>query len=382
MAEVVGFSNGEVVMLPLGDTQGIGPDSLVEATGQAATIACSDAMLGRVLNGLGEPIDDLEPLDAAEMTRWPLFRPAPDPLKRPRIEQSISTGLRVIDGLATLGQGQRLGLFAGSGVGKSTLLGQLAQNADVDICVVCLVGERGRELREFVESSLADGLNRSVVVCATSDAPPLVRLRSATVATAIAEYFREQGKRVLILMDSITRYARALREVALAAGEPPARRGYPASVFTKLPKLLERAGNSEKGSMTAVYAVLVEGEDMDEPIADEIRGILDGHVVLSRKLAHRNHWPAVDVLASLSRLMTSITDDAHQRAAANLRKHLAVYEDNRDLIALGAYKRGSDIQVDAALNAIDKIQTFLKQGSEEVQPLQQTRLELLSLLDD
>lgn len=379
MAEVVGFSHGEVVMLPLGETAGIGPDSLVEASGRAAEILCGEALLGRVLNGLGEPIDDGPPIDPTGMTRWPLSRPAPDPLKRPRIERAISTGLRALDGLMTMGEGQRLGLFAGSGVGKSTLLGQLAQQAEVDVCVVCLVGERGRELREFVEASLAAGLKRSVVVCATSDAPPLVRLRSALVATATAEYFRDQGKRVLLLMDSITRYARALREVALAAGEPPARRGYPPSVFAQLPKLLERAGNSEAGTMTAVYTVLVEGEDMDEPVADEIRGILDGHVVLSRKLAQRNHYPAIDVLASLSRLMTSVTDQEHQRAAAVLREHLAVYESNRDLIALGAYQEGNDAKIDAALAVIDAINGFLRQDSTAVYSLEDTRTALISM---
>jgi ATP synthase in type III secretion protein N len=364
-AEVVGFSKEQALLMPLGDTDGVGPDSLVEGDGGALTLRCGPALLGRVLDGLGHPMDGGPPLDGADLELWPVERPAPDPLTRPRINRPLPMGLRVIDGLLTVGEGQRVGLFAGSGVGKSTLLGQVARNTAADVAVICLVGERGREVREFIEESLGAGLERSVVVCATSDMPPLVRLKSASVATSVAEYFRDQGHRVLLLMDSVTRYARALREVGLAAGEPPARRGYPPSVFARLPRLLERTGTSPEGSITAVYTVLVEGGDMDEPIADEVRGILDGHVVLERELAQRGHFPAVDVLQSLSRVMPAVTAEPHREAAVQLRRVLATYERQRDLILLGAYKSGSDPETDFALSKIQAVEAFLRQRTDE-----------------
>jgi len=378
-AEVVGFSRDHVLLMPLGDTDGVGPDSLVESTGSRLSLWCGPNLLGRVLDGLGRPIDRGPSLDLEQMQQIPVERPAPDPLSRPRIRRPLSLGLRVVDGLLTVGQGQRVGLFAGSGVGKSTLLGQVARNTEADVSVICLVGERGREVREFIEEALGDGLARSVVVCATSDTPPLVRLRSASVATAVAEYFRDRGQRVLLLMDSVTRFARAQREVGLAAGEPPARRGYPPSVFARLPRLLERTGTSEHGSITAIYTVLVEGGDMEEPIADEVRGILDGHIVLSRELAQRGHWPAVDVLQSLSRVMPAVTDEEQRRAAQQLRTVLAVYERQRDLILLGAYKPGSDPETDHAISMIEPVNRFLRQGLDETPSLEQSRQALLAL---
>jgi type III secretion protein N (ATPase) len=290
-------------------------------------------------------------------------------------------GVRVIDGLLTVGEGQRVGLFAGSGVGKSTLLGQIARQAEADVFVACLVGERGREVNEFLEDALGqEGLARGVVVCATSDAPALVRLKSVRVATAIAEWFREQGKRVVLLMDSVTRFARAGREVGLAAGEPPTRRGYPPSVFAALPGLLERTGTSDKGSITAFYTVLVEGGDLDEPVADEIRGILDGHFVLSRELAARGRWPAVDVLHSISRVMDAVTDESHRTIARQIKEDLALYENRRDLVSLGAYKAGSDPKLDDVLGRLDRIESFLVQGPTEATPLNETMKRLSSLL--
>jgi type III secretion protein N (ATPase) len=352
--------------MPLGSTAGVGPDSVANGLGRPLSILCGEALRGRVLDGLGRPIDDGPPLEDLDLTPWSVQREAPAPLTRPRIDEVFSVGVRAIDSLATLGVGQRVGLFAGSGVGKSTLLGQIARQSDADVAVICLVGERGREVRDFIERSLGPrGLSRSIVVCATADAPPLVRLKSAFVGTAIAEYFRQQGARVLLLMDSVTRVARAQREVGLAAGEPPVRRGYPPSLFSVLPQLLERAGRSAQGSITALYTVLVEGDDMEEPVADELRATLDGHVVLSRLLAARSHYPAVDVLASLSRTMTDIADATHLEAAAELRRLLAAYEAKRDLVLLDAYKGGTDPVLDDALELIDDIEAFLQQRSDE-----------------
>lgn len=369
-AEVIGFDDDRATLLPLGDARGIGPDDEVRATGRPRAVQVSEALLGRVLDGLGQPIDGGPPLNGVS---WPIMRPAPSPLSRARIARPLATGVRAIDGLMTFGEGQRVGLFAGSGVGKSTLLGQIAQRADADVVVVGLVGERGREVREFIEDCLGDeGLARSVVVCATSDAPALVRMRSAWVTTALAEYFRDLGKRVLLLMDSVTRFARAAREVGLAAGEPPARRGYPPSALAALPRLLERSGTAERGSITAVYSVLVEGGDLEEPIADEVRGILDGHVVLDRELAARGRWPAIDPLRSLSRVMDRLTTATHSRAARALREHLAMYESKRDLVLLGAYERGRDARLDAALARIDAIEAFLRQASDEASSFEET----------
>jgi type III secretion protein N (ATPase) len=383
LAEVVGFRGDEVVLMPLGDAAGIGPDALVTPTGRPLSIQVGDGLLGRVLDGLGAPMDGRGPLASTArgpLADWPVDRPAPDPLSRRRIERPLALGVRAIDGLLTVGEGQRVGLFAGAGAGKSTLLGQIARHADADVNVICLCGERGREVVEFLDDALGPaGRARSVVVCATSDAPSLVRLKSAFVATAIAEWFREEGRRVLFMMDSLTRFARAQREVGLAAGEPPARQGYPPSVFALLPRLLERTGNSARGSITALYAVLVAGGDMEEPIADEVRGILDGHVVLSREIAARNHWPAIDVLPSLSRLMDAVADAEHRAAAARVRAILAAYERQRDLILLGAYRRGSDPRTDEAIARIDAIDAFLRQETAEAASMTDTRRRLLAL---
>jgi type III secretion protein N (ATPase) len=380
-AEVVGFRGDEVVLMPLGEAAGIGPDSLVTPTGRPFSIAVGPGLLGRVLDGLGNPMDGGGDIGGAPgWTEWAVDRAAPDPLTRRRIDRPLVLGVRAIDALLTVGQGQRVGLFAGSGVGKSTLMGQIARHTDADVNVICLCGERGREVVDFLEESLgAAGRARSVVVCATSDAPSLVRLKSTFVATAIAEWFREQGQRVLFMMDSLTRFARAQREVGLAAGEPPARQGYPPSVFALLPRLLERTGNSARGSITALYTVLVAGGDMDEPIAVEVRGILDGHIVLSRELAARNQWPAVDVLASLSRVMTAVADREHKAAAARVREIMAAYERQRDLILLGAYQRGSDPRTDEAIARIDSINAFLRQTTDEAAAFADTRRRLLAL---
>jgi type III secretion protein N (ATPase) len=379
-AEVVGFRGDEVVLMPLGPVAGIGPDAIVSPSGRSLTIRVGEGLLGRVVNGLGEPMDGAGPL-AGATEEWPVDRPAPDPLLRPRIRRQLALGVRAIDAFLTVGEGQRVGVFAGSGVGKSLLLGQIARNSDAEVNVICLVGERGREVAEFLEDALGpEGRARSVVVCATSDAPSLVRLKSAFVATAIAEWFRDRGKRVLLMMDSLTRFARAQREVGLAAGEPPARHGFPPSVFALLPRLLERAGNAQGGSITALYTVLVAGGDMDEPIADEARGILDGHIVLSRAICERNHWPAIDILASLSRVMEFVADKEHRQAAARVREMLATYEQNRDLIALGAYKSGSDPRIDRAIAKHDIITTFLRQGLHESAHPEETRKRLLALV--
>jgi ATP synthase in type III secretion protein N len=379
-AEVVGFRGDEVVLMPLGDVAGIGPDAVVSPTGRPLSVRVGPGALGRVLDGLGEPMDGQGPL-AGPTEEWAVDRPAPNPLRRRRVQRPLALGVRALDALVTVGEGQRVGLFAGSGVGKSTLLGQIARNTEAEVNVICLVGERGREVTEFLEDALgAEGRARSVVVCATSDAPSLVRLKSSFVATALAEWFRAQGRRVLLMMDSLTRVARAQREVGLAAGEPPTRQGYPPSVFALLPRLLERTGNSHLGSITALYAVLVAGGDMEEPIADEVRGILDGHIVLSRELGDRNHWPAIDVLPSLSRVMGSVVDKAHGAAASRVRELLAVYEQKRDLIALGAYRRGSDARTDEAIAAMDAISAFLRQGTHEVSSFEDTRRRLLTLV--
>jgi type III secretion protein N (ATPase) len=377
-AEVVGFHLDDVTLMPLGTLDGIGPDDPVRPTGRPLLVRCGHGLLGRVLGGLGDPIDGGPPIDGEP---WEVLRPPPNPMTRPRIRRPLPLGVRALDALMTVGEGQRVGLFAGSGVGKSTLLGQIARQAEADVFVACLIGERGREVIEFLEDSLGfEGRQRGVVVCATSDTPALVRMRSAHVATAIAEWFRDRGQRVLLMMDSVTRFARAAREVGLAAGEPPARRGYPPSVFAMLPQLLERSGTSERGSITAFYTVLVEGGDMEEPIADEVRGILDGHIVLDRALGARGRWPAIDPLVSLSRVMDQITSEEHRQAASKLRAHLAVYESKRDLVALGAYKKGSDPRLDAALARIDAIEAFLRQGRNERAPFDATLAQLRRLV--
>ncbi len=364
-AEVVAFREGEVVLLPLGDTRGVGPDCEVVPTGRPLCIRAGPGLLGRVLDGLGRPLDG-SPLPPG-LAAWPVDRPAPPPLERPRVRRALPLGVRAIDAFATVGEGQRLGIFAGSGVGKSTLLGQIARHHRAEVCVLGLVGERGREVRDFLEESIGpEGLARSVVLAATSDAPALVRLRAAHAATAVAEWFAEvEGRRVLLVLDSLTRFARAVREVGLAAGEPPARQGYPPSVFAELPRLLERTGTRGRGTITALYTVLVAGGDMDEPVADEVRGVLDGHVVLDRRLAERGRFPPVDVLASLSRLMPAVAAPAHLAAAARARELLAAHDRQRDLIAVGAYQRGSDPAVDRAIERMPDLEAFLAQGRGE-----------------
>ncbi len=370
-AEVVGLREERAVLLPLGDVSGVGLASEVVGTGRAFGIRAGDALLGRVLDGLGRPLDG-RPLPPG-LEDWPVDRPSPAPLARRRITRPLALGVRAIDALATVGEGQRVGLFAGAGVGKSTLLGQIARGTRAELSVICLVGERGREVREFVEDALGpEGLARSVVVAATSDAPALVRLKAAHVATALAEWFAERGHAVLFMLDSLTRYARAQREVGLAAGEPPARHGYPPSAFAALPRLLERTGNRARGGITALYTVLVAGDDLEEPIADEVRGLLDGHVVLDRRVAERGRFPAVDPLASLSRVMPAITTEAHRAAAARLRATVAAAERVRDLVAVGAYRRGSDAETDAALARLPAIEAFLAQPAGERAPLEAT----------
>ncbi|HEX7314754.1 MAG TPA: type III secretion system ATPase SctN [Pyrinomonadaceae bacterium] len=370
-AEVVGFRGSEVILMPLGDIQDVAMGAEVVSTGTSLEVRVGDGLLGRVLNGLGEPADGRGPVEEAQ-ERAVAARP-PDPLRRRRVTRPLMTGVRVLDGCLTVGEGQRVGIFAAAGVGKSMFLGMLARNTEADVNVIALVGERGREVRDFIEHDLGpEGLKRSVVVVATSNEPALVRMKAAYVATAVAEYFRDQGKRVLLLMDSVTRFARSLREVGLAAGESPARAGFPPSVFSELPRLLERTGNSERGSITAFYTVLVEGDDMTEPVADETRSILDGHIVLSRSLAASGHYPAVDVGQSVSRVMQAVVAPAHMQAARRLREVLATYEAQKDLIMIGAYKKGSDPRTDYALTKVEAVNAFLRQGVTEVSPADAT----------
>src|SRR5215217_6744707 len=339
-AEVVGFRSRRTLLMPLGDHHGIGPGNVVTATGEPVRVTVGDELLGRVLDGLGRPLDEGEELPAGRVRS--ADGSPPDPLDRPRIRQRVGLGVRALDGMVPCGRGQRLGIFAGSGVGKSSLLGMIARSTSADINVICLVGERGREVREFIERDLGDAIERSVVVVATSDQPALVRIKAALTATSIAESFRDAGADVMLMMDSVTRFAMAQREVGLAIGEPPATRGYTPSVFALLPRLLERSGTAPNGSITALYTVLVDGDDMNEPIADAVRGILDGHVVLSRDLAHAGHYPAVDVLSSVSRLVGEIVTPEVRAAGNEVRKLMATYKEKADLIAIGAYQPGSD----------------------------------------
>jgi len=371
IGEVVGFRSQRTLLMPLGDMQGIQPGSPITPLRTSFRIPVGHALLGRVLDGLGKPLDGLGDLDGLDTIET--YNPAPHPLNRQPITEPLITGVRAIDGLLTCGKGQRLGIFAGSGVGKSTLLGSIARSSKADVSVIALVGERGREVQEFIESDLGpEGLKRSVVVVSTSDQPALVRLKAAWVATTIAEYFRERGLDVTLLMDSVTRFAMAQREVGLAIGEPPASKGYTPSVFALLPKLLERAGTSEKGSITGFYTVLVEGDDFNEPICDATRSILDGHIMLSRHLAVRNHYPAIDVLNSISRVMPSVTTPEQRAYAAQIRKLLAAYEKARDLINIGAYANGSDAEVDAALEALPEIMNLLQQRQHEFTDFEET----------
>lgn len=375
--EVVGFKDKYVILMPLGELAGVAPGCRVVARGIPLSVKCSNDLLGKVLDGIGNPIDDEEVL-AGE--RYSLSNEPPDPMKRPRIKNIMPTGIRAIDGFLTCGEGQRIGIFAGSGVGKSTTLGMIAKTAKADVNVIALIGERGREVLDFIERDLGEeGMKKSVVVCATSDKSPLLRLKGALTATAIAEYFRDQGKKVILMMDSVTRFAMAQREVGLAIGEPPAQKGYTPSVFALLPKLMERSGMSEKGSITAFYTVLVDGDDFNEPIADTVRGILDGHIVLSRDLAHKNHYPAIDILNSVSRLMKEICEEEHQEFASLARDILATYKEAEDLINIGAYEQGSNKNIDMAIEYIDKVNSFLKQGVNEKTKFEESIVELKNI---
>ncbi|MBE6055154.1 MAG: flagellar protein export ATPase FliI [Clostridium sartagoforme] len=360
--EVVGFREDAVLLMPLGELIGIAPGCRVVPERRPLEVKCSENLLGMVLDGLGNPLEE----DLVQGEAYPLENQPPDPLKRKRITEILPTGVRAIDGFLTVGEGQRIGIFAGSGVGKSTTLGMIAREAEADINVISLIGERGREVLEFIEKDLGpEGMKKSVVVCATSDKPALVRIKGALTATAIAEYFRDKGKKVILMMDSVTRFAMAQREVGLAIGEPPAQKGYTPSVFAKLPKLMERPGTSDKGSITAFYTVLVDGDDFNEPIADAVRGILDGHIVLSRQLAHKNHYPAIDILNSISRLMPNIATEDHKESASFARDLLATYKDAEDLINLGAYAKGSNKKIDLAIQYNDRLNSYLKQSINE-----------------
>lgn len=363
LAEVVGFRDQQVLLMPLGDLSGVGPGCRVLPTGKVLRIKVGEELLGKVLDGLGRPMTD-EALNLQD--HYSIKRIPPNPLKRKRIHEVMPTGIKAIDGLLTCGEGQRVGIFAGSGVGKSTLLGMISRYCKADVNVIGLIGERGREVLDFIEKDLGEeGLKKSVVVCVTSDQPALIRLKGAYVATTIAEYFRDQGKKVMLMMDSVTRFAMAQREVGLAIGEPPATKGYTPSVFAELPKLLERSGTSEKGSITAFYTVLVDGDDMNEPISDAVRGILDGHIVLSRKLAGQNHFPAIDVQQSISRLAKEIISPEQNQHSGQMRDILATYEKSEDLINIGAYSTGSNPQIDRAIDLYQPINEFLKQDVDE-----------------
>ena len=359
MAEVIGFKDGKTLLMPFETTEGIGSGCIVENMGYPLSVSVGEDMLGLTLDGLGRPIDGSEYIGT---DTYRIDAPSPDPLSREIITEPLPLGVKAVDGLITLGKGQRIGIFAGSGVGKSTLLGMFARNTKADINVIALIGERGREVREFIERDLGeDGMKRSVLVVATSDKPALVRRKAAQTATAIAEYFRDQGNDVLLMMDSLTRFSMAQREIGLASGEPPVTRGYPPSVYAEMPKLLERAGNSDKGSITGLYTVLVDGDDFNEPITDTARSILDGHIMLDRKLGHKNHYPAIDVLQSISRCMSQIATSEHKAAAGKLKNVLATYNEAEDLINIGAYKSGANKNIDYAIEKIDAINEFLCQ---------------------
>jgi len=377
-AEVVGFRQGHVLLMPIGEMLGIGPGCEVISAQKTLRVHVGKQLLGRILDGLGNPIDGKGSLFTEQ--EYPLNAMPPHPLSRPRIKKILPVGVRAIDGAITMGCGQRIGIMAGSGVGKSTLLGMIARNTEADISVIALIGERGREVREFIERDLGEeGLKRSVVVVATSDQPALVRIKGAMTATAIAEYFRDQGMNVVLMMDSVTRFAMAQREVGLTVGEPPATRGYTPSVFAMLPRLLERAGTNAVGSITGIYTVLVDGDDMNEPIADAVRSILDGHIVLSRNIAAQNHYPAIDLLNSVSRVMLEIVEKNHYEAAQKLRSSMAVYREAEDLINIGAYVEGSNANIDQAITQIEPIKSFLKQDVYEVDTLDETIKRLVSL---
>lgn len=363
MAEVVGFRDDRVLLMPYGNVEGVGPGSFVENTNAPLQISVGMDLLGKALDGLGRPLDGSE-YDSP--IKYPVEQAPPEPMSRKMIDEVLPLGVKAVDGMITLGKGQRIGIFAGSGVGKSTLMGMFARNTRADINVIALIGERGREVREFIERDLGEeGMKRSVVVVATSDTPALIRNKAAKTATAIAEYFRDEGHDVLLMMDNLTRFSMAQREIGLASGEPPVTRGYPPSVYSEMPKLLERAGNSANGSITGLYAVLVDGDDFNEPISDTARGVLDGHIILSRKLGHKNHYPAIDILQSISRCMSSIVSKEHKKKAGKLKNVLATYAEAEDLINIGAYKKGSNPNIDDAIARIDAVNEFLMQGVDE-----------------
>lgn len=378
-AEVVGFRNDNTLLMPLGPVEGIAPSCKVVPTGMPHTISIGEGMLGHVFDGLGRPLEADDAFMGEKL--YPVKNDPPNPLTRARIDEALETGVKAIDVFTTCGKGQRLGIFAGSGVGKSTLLGMIARYCKADVNVISLIGERGREVNDFLEKDLGpEGLKKSVVVVATSDQPPMVRIKGAFVATAIAEFFRDKGLDVLLMMDSVTRFAAAQREVGLAVGEPPATRGYTPSVYAILPKLLERAGRGRTGSITGLYSVLVEADDMNEPVADTVRGILDGHIVLSRDLAAQNHYPAIDILQSISRLMPEVTETEHRKLSGKAREIIAVYEDAKDLISVGAYEKGVNPKLDAAVEVYPKLMEFLCQEVETHFPLQEALGELREIL--
>lgn len=360
LAEVVGFREDKILLMPLGEMEGIASGSTVVASGNSLRVNVGDELIGRVLDGLGSPIDGKGPLKTTKY--YPVNNTPPNPLARKRITEVLPLGVKTIDGLLTCGKGQRIGIFSGSGVGKSTLMGMIARNTTADVNVIGLIGERGREVREFIENDLKEeGLKKSVVVVVTSDQPALIRVKGAMVTTAIAEYYRDRGNDVMLLMDSLTRFAMAQREIGLAIGEPPVTRGFTPSVFALLPKLLERAGTSNKGTITGLYTVLVDGDDLNEPVTDTVRGILDGHIILSRKLANQNHYPAIDVLGSVSRVMSSIVDEKHLNTANKIKDIIATYRESEDLINIGAYKKGSNRKIDMAIDLNENINNFLTQ---------------------
>lgn len=378
-AEVVGFKNDHILLMPYSDMNGISAGNFVRSTGTQLTLRVGEFLRGRIINALGQPIDGKGAFENG--TSYCVGGGYINPLQRPPIRERMEFGIKAIDGLLTIGKGQRIGIFAGSGVGKSTLMGMIAKNVKADINVIALVGERGREVLEFVEKDLGEeGMRRSILVVATSDQPAMLRMKCPSVATGIAEYFRDQGYDVLLMMDSLTRFAMAQREIGLAIGEPPVARGYTPSIYAEMPKLLERSGNFERGSITGVYTVLVEGDDTNEPIADTVRGILDGHIVLSRALANANHYPAIDVGASISRLMVEIVGEEHKRLASRLRDIMSVYEKNSDLVAIGAYKAGTNRKLDFALTKIDGINQFLMQGVNEAFSYEETLQQMEQIL--
>lgn len=380
-AEVVGFRDDRVLLMPYDNVEGVGLGSWVENTGAPLQVPVSEDLLGLTLDGVGEPMnaDSL----GADCAHYSVEAAPPDPLSRKIIDEVLTLGVKAVDGLLTIGKGQRIGIFAGSGVGKSTLMGMFARNTKADINVIALIGERGREVREFIERDLGEeGMRRSVVVVATSDKPALIRKKAAQTATAIAEYFRDQGKDVLLMMDSLTRFSMAQREIGLASGEPPVSRGYPPSVYAQMPKLLERAGNSDRGSITGLYTVLVDGDDFNEPITDTARGILDGHIVLSRQMAQKNHYPAIDILQSISRVMSSIITKEHKVAAGKMKQVLATYQEAEDLINIGAYKAGSNPDIDFAIDKIRAVNAFLQQQTDEKYTFEESLQQMLDIFSE